>query len=58
MAFGPIISWQIDGEKWKQWQILFSEAPKFTADGGCRQKLKDASSLKTSYDKRRQHMKK
>ena len=27
MASGPITSWQI-GEKWKQWQILFSWAPK------------------------------
>jgi len=26
MASGPITSWQI--EKWKQWQILFSWAPK------------------------------
>ena len=26
MAFGPITSWQIDKEKWKQWQILFSWA--------------------------------
>ena len=24
---GPITSWQIDGEKWKQWQITFSWAP-------------------------------
>ena len=24
----PITLWQIDGEKWKQWQILFSWAPK------------------------------
>ena len=23
MASGPITSWQIDGEKWKQWQTLF-----------------------------------
>ena len=23
-AFGPITSWQIEGEKWKQWQSLFS----------------------------------
>ena len=23
MAFGPITSWQIEGKKWKQWQILF-----------------------------------
>ena len=28
MASDPIISWQIDGKKWKQWQILFSWAPK------------------------------
>ena len=28
MASGPIISWEIDGEKWKQWQILSSRAPK------------------------------
>ena len=28
MASGPINSWQIDGEKWKQWQTLFSWAPK------------------------------
>ena len=24
VASDPIISWQIDGENWKQWQILFS----------------------------------
>ena len=23
MASSPITSWQIDSEKWKQWQILF-----------------------------------
>ena len=28
MASGPITSWQIDGGKWKQWQALFSWAPK------------------------------
>ena len=28
MASCPIISWQIDGEKWKQWRILFWGAPK------------------------------
>ena len=27
-ASSSITSWQIDGEKWKQWQILFSWAPK------------------------------
>ena len=24
VAPGPITSWQIDEEKWKQWQIFFS----------------------------------
>ena len=28
LASSPITSWQIDGEKWKQWQMLFSWAPK------------------------------
>ena len=28
VASDPITSWQIEGEKWKQWQILFSWAPK------------------------------
>ena len=30
MAFGPITSWQIEGKKWKQWQI--SLGSKVTAD--------------------------
>ena len=25
MPSGPITSWQIDGEKWKQWQVMLSE---------------------------------
>ena len=28
MASGPITSWQMDGEKWKQGQTLFWGAPK------------------------------
>ena len=28
MASGPIISWQTDGKKWKQWETLFWGAPK------------------------------
>ena len=28
MASGPITSWEIDGEQWKQWQTLFFWAPK------------------------------
>ena len=28
MASHPKSSWKIDGEQWKQWQTLFSWAPK------------------------------
>ena len=45
MASGPIISWQIDGEKMKQWQILFSWAPKSLWIVTAAIKLKDACSL-------------
>ena len=27
MASGPLISWWIDGEQWKQWETLFSWGP-------------------------------
>ena len=40
MASGPIISWQIDGEKWKQCQTSFFGAPKITADGDCSHEIK------------------
>ena len=46
MASGPIISWQIDGEKWKQWQTLFSWAPKSLQMVTAAMKLKDNCSLK------------
>ena len=45
MAFGPIISWQIEGGKWKQWQILFSWTPKSLWMVTAAMKLKDACSL-------------
>ena len=45
MASGHIISWQIDGEKWKQWQILFSWAPKSLWMVTATTKLKDACFL-------------
>ena len=35
MASGPITSWEIDEEKWKQWLNLFSGGSKITADGDC-----------------------
>ena len=56
MASGPTTSWQIDGEKWKQWQILFSWAPKSLWTVTAATKLKDAP-WKKSYDKHRQHIK-
>ena len=45
MASGPITSRQIDGEKWKQWQTLFSWAPKSLQMVIAAMKLKDACSL-------------
>ena len=56
MASGPTTSWQIDGEKWKQRQILFSWAPKSLWTVTAATKLKDAP-WKKSYDKHRQHIK-
>ena len=45
MASGPITSWQIDGGKWKQWQISFSQAPKSLWMVTAAMKLKDAYCL-------------
>ena len=45
MASGPITSWQIDGGKWKQWQALFSWAPKSLQMVTAAMKLKDGYSL-------------
>ena len=54
MVSGPRTSWQTDGgKKWKQWQILFSWAPKSLQMVAALLKLKDACSLEESYDKPR-----
>ena len=45
MASGLITSWQIDGKQWKQWQTLFSWAPKSLRTVTAAMKLKDACSL-------------
>ena len=50
MASGPITSWEIDG---KQCQTLFSGAPKSLQMVIAAIKLKDAYSLKESYDQHR-----
>ena len=45
MASGPITSWQTDGKQWKQWQILFSWAPKSLQMVTAAMKLKDVCLL-------------
>ena len=45
MASSPITSWQIEGEQWKQWQTLFSGAPKSLQIMNAVMKLKDVCSL-------------
>ena len=45
MASGPITSWQIDGETWKQWETLFWGAPRSLQMMTAAMKLKDACSL-------------
>ena len=57
MASGPITSWQINREKWKQWQILFSWAPKSLQTVTAVLKLRDASPWKKNYDKPRECIK-
>ena len=60
MASHPITSWQIDGgKKWKQWQTLFSWAPKSQWTVTVAMKLKKTlGPWKKSYDKTRQCIKK
>ena len=45
MASGPITSWQINGETWKQWQTLFLGAPESLQMVTAAMKWKDPCSL-------------
>ena len=45
MASGPITSWEIDGEQWKQCQTLFLGAPTSLQMVTAAMKLKDPYSL-------------
>ena len=45
MAYGPITSWQIDGETMETMETLFSWAPKSPQMVTAAMKLKDACSL-------------
>ena len=58
MTCSPITSCQKMGKQWKQWETLFSWAPKSRQMVTVALKLKDACSLEESYDKPRQHIKK
>ena len=40
MASGPITSWQIGGERVKQWMPLFYGAPKISACGDCSHEIR------------------
>ena len=57
-ASRPITSWQINGKQWKQWQTLFSWAPKSLQMMAAAMKLKTLVSWKKTYDKPRQHINK
>ena len=54
MALGPITSCKKMGKQWKQWQTLYSWAPKSLQMVTAATKLKDTWSLEESYDKPRQ----
>ena len=45
MAYGPITSWEIDGEPVEAVSDFIFRDLKITADGDCSQKLKDTYSL-------------
>ena len=45
MASGPITSWEIDGEQWKQWLTLFFWAPRSLQSVIAAMKVKDTYSL-------------
>ena len=55
MAFGPITSWQIEGEKVEAVTDLLFSGSKITADGDCSHEIRrQFASWKESYDKPRQ----
>ena len=53
MDSGPITSWQIDGEKWKQGQIFIYLCPQTTANSDCSHDIKTFAPWKKSYDQPR-----
>ena len=57
MAFGPIISWQIDGETMETVRDFMFRGSKITTDGDCSHHIKTLAPWKKSYDQLRQHIK-
>ena len=58
MVSGPITSWQKDEEKMETVTDFIFLGSKITVDGDCSHKIKDPCSLKKSFDKPTQHIKK
>ena len=56
MAFGPITSWQIDGEAMETVTEFILGGFKITAAGACSHEIKNACSLEGSYDQTRWHI--
>ena len=57
MAFGPITSWQIDGEKVETLAYFLFLGSKITVDGDCRHEIKTRLLPRRKLDKPRQCIK-
>ena len=58
MAFGPITSWQMDGETVETVADFIFLGSRITADGDCSHEIKTLTPWKKSYDQPRQHIQK
>ena len=56
LASGPITSWQIDGQTVETVTNFIFLGSRITSDDDYSHELKDACSLKESYDQPRQHI--
>ena len=58
ITFGPVTSWQIDGETMETVRDFIFLGSKITADGACSHEIKTLAPWKKCYDQPRQHIKK
>ena len=58
MAYGPITSWQIDGETMETGTDFIFLGSKIIVNGECSHEIKTIDPWKKSYDQPRQHIKK